>query len=106
MAKIRFIKRGGQGQFWCPGCDSLHAVAIDEPYPNGARWKFNGDYLNPTLTPSVLVTQPGHLKDGRRCHLFLKNGVIQFLGDCTHELKGTYADLPPLPDWAVDFEEE
>lgn len=30
------------------------------------------------------------------CHSFVRNGVIEFLSDCTHALKGQHV---PLPDW-------
>jgi hypothetical protein len=31
-----------------------------------------------------------------RCHSFVKDGWIQFLGDCYHELKGLTVEIP---DW-------
>lgn len=30
------------------------------------------------------------------CHSFIKDGMIQFLGDCTHELKGKTVKLPEV----------
>ena len=35
------------------------------------------------------------------CHTFIRAGQIEFLGDCTHALKGQTIPLPPLPDWVL-----
>lgn len=79
--------------FWCPGCDSPHALTVEGPH----AWGFNGDEQRPTFTPSVLVTGGG---DKRRCHSFVRDGQIQFLGDCTHALAN---QTVPLPEWPADF---
>jgi hypothetical protein len=34
------------------------------------------------------------------CHLFLTDGRLQYLGDCTHALAGQTVPLPELPAWA------
>ncbi len=71
---------------WCPGCDSPHVY--DE------RWTFNGDQDAPTFTPSYLATSTfGDKHEPRRCHSYLKDGKLQFLPDCTHELAGKTVDL-------------
>ena len=64
-------------QFYCPACKEYHTVNIK-------GWNFNGDYDKPTFSPSVLVTWG----DNRRCHSFIRDGEIQYLADCTHELVG------------------
>jgi hypothetical protein len=36
------------------------------------------------------------------CHVFVENGKIRFLDDCTHELAGKTVDIPVWPtnsDW-------
>ena len=90
---------GGRVLFWCPGCDSAHAVNVS---PGG--WGFNGDDARPTFTPSVLVRYDGSDagKDGAPpalCHSFVTDGQIQFLGDCTHALAG---QTVPLQDFDID----
>ncbi len=106
---------GGRLMFWCPGCDGAHAVAVEAPAPNGARWGYNGNPDAPTFTPSILVrwTQitiplaeqdqyiaknPGqglpHIN--HVCHSYVTDGRIQFLSDCTHKLAG---QTVALPDW-------
>lgn len=82
MSKI-FIK-GDQFYFLCPGCNQFHSV--------NKSWEFNGDVEKPTFSPSILVTN----NVGLRCHSFVTNGKIQFLGDCVHELKGQTVELPDI----------
>lgn len=102
--------------FWCPGCEELHAVRVA---PGPDPWGFNGDYDRPTFTPSVLVTGRDFTPAGRaayeawcaagypkpapefeaadsRCHSFVRDGSIQFLGDCTHALAGRTVQLEPV----------
>lgn len=97
MTIIRTLLGGGQA-FWCPGCRSTHAV---NSHPTGPRWTYNGNPDAPTFSPSILVTYQhlGAPEEGRdeRCHSFVTDGRIQFLGDCTHALAGQTVDLPPWP---------
>ena len=79
----------GYTLFYCPGCDGPHAL-------NTNRWTWNGDCDKPTFSPSVLVTG-----GGTRCHSYLREGRIEFLGDCAHALAGQTVDLP---GWPNDFE--
>lgn len=111
--KLRTLE-GGRVAFMCPGCRELHQVAVaGDTRP---AWDFNCDYDRPTFSPSVLVR--GHVietdADGKWtgewkrdsagnpmplvCHSFVRDGQIQFLGDCTHELAGQTVDLPQLED--------
>lgn len=97
----------GRHAFRCPGCGDVHAL--------NNTWAFNNDYDKPTFSPSVLVTC-GHYVNGYtkehcwctynaehpddpgpicyRCHSFVKDGKIQFLPDCTHELAGQTVEIP------------
>lgn len=86
---------GPKGDFhgwwvWCPGCKKAHIF--------DARWNFNGDMVKPTFRASMLVyehkNEAGYHQP--RCHSFVTDGQIQFLNDCTHELKGKTVDLPYL----------
>ena len=88
--------------WWCPGCEDFHGVpvAIGEHQAVGGAdrraWGWNGDREKPTLTPSVLVNkQDGryHVPGRPTCHLYLRDGVIEFLGDCTHSLAGRHVPL-------------
>lgn len=79
----------------CPGCKHLHTVPAD-------RWNWNGDVDKPTLSPSVrhFITFPeGTKRAGQQqtiCHYFIRDGRIEFCGDCEHDLKGSAAELPEI----------
>ena len=88
---------GGRLMFWCPGCDGAHEIAHGAG--PGPRWGWNGDAERPTFTPSVLVRYDGADAglDGAPpavCHSFVRDGRIEFLGDCTHALAGQTVELP------------
>lgn len=80
--------------FWCPGCDGAHAVNVEKLNAWGAKWAWNGDAEKPTFTPSLLVSasSPEH-----RCHSHIRDGMIQFLDDCFHKLKGQTVEIPNWP---------
>ena len=68
-------------------------------------WEWNGDLNNPTVSPSIRISYPANpnaleeFKEWRLercCHMFVKDGKIQFLNDCTHLLAGLTVDIP---DW-------
>lgn len=82
--------------FYCQGCDFDHAIG------KGIH-EFNGDYEKPTFSPSVLVTAPNPKKD-RICHSFIKEGMIQYLDDCTHNFAGKTVKLERNPTWVSRFE--
>lgn len=117
-AKVRRWEGGGKAglRYWCQGCEQCHSVVIEGP----GAWGFNGDHDKPTFTPSVLV-RVGHYaagQEGKRCwcdhnrenpgdpdpfrcvvcHTFITDGMVQFLGDCTHQFAGQTLPLPDLPD--------
>lgn len=100
---------GDHLRWWCPGCNSNHVVPVGiQPQD----WGFNGDVTAPTLTPSVLVH--GHLtlingdlegdallaESNKRmtptCHTFIRDGHIEYLPDCTHELAGQTVPMAPV----------
>lgn len=92
-------------------------------HANGYRptWTWNGSVDFPTFEPSILVTWDSLSEAGREkndafrrehgrymsptelpwdvrniCHSFVRNGRIQFLGDCTHDLAGQTVELPDM----------
>lgn len=88
MTKLLESKRtdGAKGLvFYCPGCKIYHSVVISPGLnDNGASWTWNDDMEKPTFNPSVGT----FMGTDRQCHLFVRDGMIQFLDDCTHELNG------------------
>ncbi len=97
--KVVTIKHRWDGtvhcHYFCPGCKYEHAFS-----PN--KHVYNGDGDNPTISPSLLHDNPQH---HHTCHSFIKEGKIQFLMDCWHDLKGQTVDLPQFdtskfdPQW-------
>jgi hypothetical protein len=85
----------GSIRFHCPGCGCSHYVYVK----GKVVWEWNGSFELPTFSPSILTYSGPTDQDGR-CHSFVKNGEIQFLADCSHELAGQTVDLPTLS--AVD----
>lgn len=82
-------------EFYCPGCEGRHIFYTKAFDKQNLVWGFNGKFELPTFTPSLLNT--ADYKDGRPrevCHLFVTNGEIQYLGDCTHSLAGQTIILP------------
>ena len=119
MGQLSSKLRHGEGSltYWCQGCEEPHSVTVNP------GWGWNGDVDRPTFTPSVHVTS-GHFMSNREpgaacwcsynaelvakgeppssytcscCHTFITDGMVQFLGDCTHPLAGQTLPLPDLP---------
>lgn len=95
---------------WCPGCDEIHMMNTDGS--ERPAWTFNGNGDAPTFTPSILMWGKRRITDDehsrimagekvdvpdKRCHSFVTDGRIQFLGDCTHALAGQTVPLPDFP---------
>lgn len=72
----------------------LIPVAIGRPAGNAPpEWTWNLDTEKPTLSPSILTWTGDRQSPTRRCHSFVRDGMVQFLGDCTHELAGQTVPL-------------
>lgn len=91
--------------YWCPGCNSGHEIAVSKKNASGASWSFDGNFRQPTFAPSVnhKVNTPDmgeHYQPhagSSVCHHFIRAGRIEFLGDCTHALRGQTVELPDIP---------
>lgn len=90
--------------FVCPGCaeltptgSGLHMIPVTTTEHRDS-WTWDGNLEAPTLEPSILTNKNDPSK---RCHSYLRAGVIEFLGDCAHSLAGQRVPLPDLPDWFV-----
>jgi hypothetical protein len=82
----------GDWAFHCPGCKYGHSFRVtgDSSRP---QWTWNGSTEQPTFSPSLLINKD---VPESRCHSWVKNGMIEFLQDCHHELRGKTV---ALPDW-------
>lgn len=114
VALIRRCKDGAveYDQLWfvCPGCKSrsddhtgLHALPVNGTTQGASGrpfWSFDGNLEAPTLAPSILSR--GGSDTNFVCHSFLRAGVFEFLGDCTHKYANQRVPMEPLPDWFMD----
>lgn len=66
--------------------------------PKDKGWTFNGDFERPTFSPSVLERK--HPRDGHEWinHVFIRDGMIEYLPDCTHEMAGSTVEIPAWTD--------
>ncbi len=99
---------------WCPGCDEAHMVVVgrDPGAPPGPTWEWDGNLDAPTLSPSLKVRgvqwkpgegfhKPSHqVEPGGQtvCHSFVRNGIWEYLSDCTHTLAGQHTPIPDRND--------
>lgn len=86
MAKVR-VRKDNNFIIYCPACKKEHAF--------NKSWGFNNDFDKPTVDSSLLVNgYDEELCVDFRCHSFIKEGTIIYLGDCTHDMKGERIPLP------------
>lgn len=86
-------------EHWCPGCQLMHQVAVEQAFGNGAQWSWDGNADAPTFSPSVHIRlgygDPG--RPARVCHYFIRGGRIEFCPDSTHALAGQIVAMPDVP---------
>lgn len=68
--------------FHCKGCGHSHMF--------NEQWTFNGNMESPTFSPSLLNYLPNGTE---RCHLFVREGKIEYLSDCSHHLAGQTVEM-------------
>lgn len=77
-------------QFYCKGCDSLHAFYVNKKIQK-LEWSFNNNVNKPTFSPSLVNKWNNNV-----CHLFVKNGKIEYQNDCTHKLAGQTIEMEDI----------
>lgn len=95
--------------WWCPGCASydLNRSGGGTHLFHIPPWTFdNDDMEKPSFSASYLshgwkppADNPREFKGAPRCHSFVKEGMIQYLDDCEHELAGKIVPMSAVPDW-------
>lgn len=98
--------------FVCPGCEfmiegtGIHRLPVNTDAVTPS-WEWDENLENPTISPSILTQYEygeGEKKTTKRCHSFLRNGIFEFLGDCTHSLKNQHVAMKDLPESFVKKE--
>jgi hypothetical protein len=97
--EYKTLKIEGKGRFtfFCSGCNHYHTYFTKEAgLPNKATWQFDNNIERPTFTPSLLnTTEFNDKKTAKKiCHLFVTDGMVQYLNDCTHKFAGQTIELP------------
>jgi hypothetical protein len=103
ITKVEVENGARVAQFFCPGCRAWKTLWLKpEQSPSGYSWDFNDNIMEPTFYPSIAHSEKVKVASGetfeRRCHAWIKDGVIQFLGDSTHELAGQKIPMIQLED--------
>lgn len=92
LSKLHLMTYNGEESllFWCEGCKFFHSFLIKTRSDyKGPIWKHDGNYENPTFTPSLVIDANGP----NRCHLTITNGIITYLEDSKHKLAGTNIEM-------------
>lgn len=77
------LLRPGVPEHWCPGCQMVHAVDIHALSTNGRVIGWDGDQRKPTYGEPIHHDTPNG-----PCEYVMKAGVMYFLENCWHELRG------------------
>lgn len=86
---------------YMPGLPMHVQINLTGPHP---VWGWNGSNDKPTFTPSILTRIPwGRSVREIINHVFIRDGRISYLSDCTHEYAGKNLELPQLKDWPEDL---
>ena len=98
---LKEIGNASAALMYIPGVPCHILINLEGPHP---VWVWNGDKRNPSISPSIL-TRLNWGADGKEIcnHVFVREGKIQYLGDCTHEYAGMTLELPKLCDWPDEF---
>lgn len=89
----------GGYMFFCDGCGHSHMFYTDPGQK--AQWEFNGDLENPTFSPSLINRSTPIKGDPHVCHLFVRDGVIEYLSDCTHSFAGKTVTMEDVEPWGT-----
>lgn len=96
MAKLRKTydtgETGPDYTFYCPGCGCDHGVWTTKFNIMGAIWKFDDNMDFPNVEPSIRIKR----NEETLCHLYIKNGKIEYLADCRHELAGKTVEMEDI----------
>ena len=63
--------------------------------PSGPSWNWNGDFEKPTVSPSIRNSGPNNETTN---HVFIRDGMIEYLSDCPHEYAGKTVPMIDFPD--------
>jgi hypothetical protein len=71
--------------FHCPACGHCHYI--------NDTWTITGPEDKITVRPSIFVNRGRANPESHACHLYITDGKIQYLDDCTHEYAGSTVEM-------------
>jgi Family of unknown function (DUF6527) len=86
MRKILKEVKSGNKQllvFYCLGCRRYHSINVNSQ--TEASWQFNGDFVKPSISPSILIKD---MNENIICHSNIKEGMITYEEKGIHDLIG------------------
>lgn len=97
VAELTTVDGGKGWVFFCPGCKYYHFFQTEKGpnYAGAPIWTWNGSVEKPTFSPSLGVNMG---IPAARCHSFVRDGRIEYLGDSYHELRGQTVEMQET-DW-------
>ena len=94
--------------FWCPGCGCGHVFQCGDGFAHPQRWEFDGNYDNPSFSPSLRMFTRVTREEGDRlvdtgeqqttCHLHVQAGELRYCGDCPHAMNGKTIPMQDIPN--------
>lgn len=71
-----------------PGPQDAIVLPVIREGESQFAWTWNGEIYKPTLRPSIKTHGCDYL-----CHSFVNDGLVTFLEDCSHDLKGQTLEM-------------
>lgn len=92
IERVEYSPTDTRWLFYCPGCKMMHSFSTP-------RWTFNGNHDKPTFSPSLRIytTRP-EVGEVTLCHLFVRDGKIEYCGDSPHHLSGKTVDMVEIEE--------
>jgi hypothetical protein len=88
MAKVSLLEDSDRElsySFYCAGCRCGHMFFVRRHDGKPDLWTWNNDFEKPSIYPSIDCNRSD---PKTRCHSIIREGMIQYLSDCYHALRG------------------
>ena len=83
--KMCKVSNSGRYLFECPACECCHYI--------NDTWNMTGPEDKITVRPSIFVNRGRINPESHACHLYIADGKIQYLDDCSHEYAGKTVEM-------------
>lgn len=100
-------------EFWCVACKRRHRICTQikkgvrrQGHPVKQQWLVIGDLDEPTFSPALRVmSRAGTWREGQwqvgperlLCHLWVKQGYLEYQEDCPHRYAGKRMAMIDMP---------